>query len=166
MATEPWEDSFTQQLSSHFPISQFARFHGQDFLVTAADTVFPLTSYLKSTCGYTYLVDLTAVDRLQQLGQFEIFLILYNYASRHRLRIKTHISAEQALPSLTPLFDAANWLEREIFDLFGISFTGHPNLKRILMPDDWQGHPLRKDYSILNMDQAWVRKHLGIESGQ
>lgn len=164
MATELWEDSLTQQLSSQFPLTQFARFHGQDFLVAPAESVAPLCGQLLGVHGYSYLVELTAVHRPSE--GFELHFILYNFTSRHRLRIKTQIAEGQAFPSLTPLYAAANWLEREVFDMFGIHFTGHPNLKRILMPDDWSGHPLRKDYSILEMDQAWVKKHLGIESGQ
>ena len=75
--------------------------------------------------------------------------------------------AENERPaSLVELWPTSNWLEREIFDLFGIEFAGHPDLKRILLPDGWQGHPLRKDYDILLQDSAWVRENLGIESGQ
>ena len=73
---------------------------------------------------------------------------------------------DDACPSVTSLWGTADWLERECFDMFGIQFPGHPGLKRILLPDGWKGHPLRKDYDILKQDTDWVRENLGIESGQ
>jgi NADH-quinone oxidoreductase subunit C len=112
------------------------------------------------------LTDVTAVDYPKDSARFEIIYILYSFRMNQRVRVKTRVSEAQGVPSLVPLFDAANWLEREVFDMFGIQFTGHPNLKRILMPDDWHGFPLRKDASIIGMDQEWVQKNLGIESGQ
>ena len=75
-------------------------------------------------------------------------------------------SADASVDSLTGLWKNADWLEREVFDMFGIEFEGHPNMKRILMPDEWQGFPLCKDVNILGMDNQWVQQNLGIESGQ
>ena len=91
---------------------------------------------------------------------------LYSFTHNTRLRLKISLGAAEQAYSLTGIWPTANWLEREIFDLFGIEFLGHPGLKRILLPDEWQGHPLRKDYDILQQDTAWVRENLGIESGQ
>ena len=82
------------------------------------------------------------------------------------LRLKIPLAVDQSAASLVEIWPTANWLEREIFDMFGITFSGHPDLKRILLPEEWQGHPLRKDYDILQQDTAWVRENLGIESGQ
>ena len=73
---------------------------------------------------------------------------------------------KEQIPSVSGIWSTANWLEREVWDMFGIVFSGHPNLTRILLPDEWQGFPLRKDYDILTQDTAWIRENLGIESGQ
>ena len=73
---------------------------------------------------------------------------LYSIPHRHRLRVKVRSAQQDPVPSVTAVWPSANWLEREVFDLFGVNFEGHPDLRRILMPDDWQGHPQRKDYPL------------------
>jgi NADH-quinone oxidoreductase subunit C len=92
--------------------------------------------------------------------------ILYSFSRNERIRVKARVKEGEKPATMTTVHLTADWLEREVFDMFGIEFEGHPNMKRILMPDEWQGHPLRKDYSILGMDQKWVQENLGIESGQ
>ncbi len=95
------------------------------------------------------LVDLTCIDRYPVEPRFEVVYHLLSLTTRERLRLKTRLTSENPrLDSITGLWGGANWLEREIFDLFGVHFTDHPNLRRLLMPDDWQGHPLRKDYPL------------------
>ncbi len=97
------------------------------------------------------LSDLTAVDmlRLREAPRFDVVLQLYSLRHRTRLRLKAGIDDGQSVPSVVPIWNGANWLEREAYDMFGIQFEGHPNLKRILLAEDWsEGHPLRKDYPL------------------
>jgi NADH:ubiquinone oxidoreductase subunit C len=92
--------------------------------------------------GYDRFVDLTAVDLLSRQNRFQLIYLLYSMTRHAWLRIKTRTDAEA--PSLTATLPAINWYERELFDLFGIRFPGHPDLQRIMLPDDWQGYPLRR----------------------
>jgi NADH-quinone oxidoreductase subunit C len=97
--------------------------------------------------AFDMLTDLTCVDYLGQEPRFEIVYHLYSVAKNHRLRVKARV-AEQAceIETLCPLWASANWMEREVWDLYGVRFTGHPDLRRILLYEEFQGHPLRKDY--------------------
>jgi NADH-quinone oxidoreductase subunit C len=122
--------------------------------------------YTRDEEKFEMLSDLTAVDWPKREKRFDVVLNLYSFAKNERLRLKAHAADGEEVPSVVGVWLAADWLEREVFDMFGIVFTGHPNLKRILLPDEWQGYPLRKDYDILQQDTAWVRENLGIESGQ
>lgn len=100
---------------------------------------------------YNHLTDLTAVDmlNLRDEPRFDVVVQLYSIPRRQRLRVKCGVNDGETVPSLVPLFAGANWLERECYDMFGIVFEGHPDLRRILLPDDWdEGHPLRKDYPL------------------
>ena len=122
--------------------------------------------YTRDEEKFDMLSDLTAVDWPKREKRFDVVLNLYSFEKNERLRLKAHAGDGEQVPSTVGVWLAADWLEREAFDMFGIVFSGHPNLKRILLPDEWQGYPLRKDYDILQQDTAWVRENLGIESGQ
>ena len=168
MAATPWESDLTRALKEHFggQILEFSSYLGQNFLVAKPEAGVPILEFLKLEEDFDYLVDLTAVDYPKRDARFEVIYILYSFAKNERIRVKINV-AEGARPATaTTVHLTANWLEREVFDMFGIQFEGHPDMRRILLPEEWEGHPLRKDYSILQQDQRWVQENLGIESGQ
>lgn len=165
---EEWEGEIPTSIFSRFGsgILRAATYRDQHFFEADRDTVVPLLEILRSDFGYDYLVEETAVDYPKDEKRFELVYVLYSFARNHRIRIKTRIAETDEMPSAVPVFATANWLEREIFDMFGVRFKGHPDLRRILMPDEWQGFPLRKDYGIVQQDDRWVQENLGIEKGQ
>ncbi len=97
---------------------------------------------VRGSLGHHRFVDLTAVDRLSREDRFELVYLFYSLEQHTWLRLKSR--TDRQAPSITPLVPGANWYEREVFDLFGIEFQDHPDLRRIMLPDDWQGHPLRR----------------------
>jgi len=98
---------------------------------------------------YTMLVDLCGVDLgVEADPRFEVVYHLYSLTHRHRLRLKVRVREEEAVPSVIEIWPNANWYEREVYDMFGVRFEGHPELRRLLMPEEWEGHPLRKDYPL------------------
>jgi len=100
-------------------------------------------------CPYNFLCDITCVDWYPSEPRFEVVYHLLSHARKERVRLKVRLNGDSpAVESLTSVWPGANYFEREVFDLFGVRFTGHPNLRRILMPEDWEGHPLRKDYPV------------------
>lgn len=138
----------------------------QAIVVVAAGDLLEIARYCRDDESFNMLTDLTAVDWPKREKRFDVILNLYSFRKNERLRLKAHVGENESIASATPVWPAANWLEREAYDMFGIIFEGHPNLRRILLPDEWQGYPLRKDYDILKQDEDWVRENLGIESGQ
>lgn len=138
----------------------------QAILVVDKDKLLEIAQYIRDDETFSLLADLTAVDWPKRERRFDVVLNLYSFEKNERLRIKTHVGESEKVASVSGIWPTANWLERECFDMFGIVFDGHPELKRILLPDEWQGYPLRKDYDILQQDTAWVKENLGIESGQ
>jgi NADH-quinone oxidoreductase subunit C len=100
-------------------------------------------------CPFNYLADLTCVDWYPSEPRFEVVYHLLSILTKERVRLKARLDGSSAsIESVTSVWPGANYYEREVFDLFGVRFTGHPDLKRIMMPDDWEGHPLRKDYPV------------------
>src|SRR5580704_11738655 len=138
----------------------------QAILVVARELLVEIATYSRDQEKFDWLSDLTAVDWPKREKRFDIVLNMYSFEKNERLRLKVHAGENERVPSVQGVWTTANWEEREVYDMFGIVFEGHPELKRILLPDEWQGYPLRKDYDILKQDAAWVRENLGIESGQ
>ena len=130
-------------------IADLMWFRGELTIIVPREHLLTLVQFLASDpeLSFTYLSDVTAVDRFPIEPRFELNYHLLSMSRRDALRLRVRLPWESpAIESVMPVWPTANWHEREIFDLFGIRFEGHPNLRRMLLPDDWEGHPLRKDY--------------------
>jgi NADH-quinone oxidoreductase subunit C len=165
---EPWDSELVGKLRAQYGsgIKEASTYVGQKYLVVDSSIVYEILLRMRDDELFNYLVDVTAVHYPKREAQFDIVYILYSFHHNERVRVKTPIKDGETLRSVVGIWETANWLEREVFDMFGISFDQHPDLKRILLPDGWKGHPLRKEYPILCQDQEWVKENLGIESGQ
>ena len=145
------------RLKEQFPASilDVTEFRGEVTVTVAKNDIIAILSFLKKSLQYDQLTDVTAVDYLGK--KEERYMMVYQLLSipnKDRLRIKTPVSeADGRIETATQVWETANWLEREVFDLFGIVFENHPNLIRILMTPDWEGHPLRKDYPLQGPDR-------------
>ena len=138
---------------------------GQSFLKQKIYTVdqiqlLEIMVFLRFDQNFDYLVDLTALDYLGDESRWCLVYHLYSHQGVQLIRVKSRLEEGAIAPSVSSVWKSANWMEREVFDMFGIRFEGHPDLKRILLPHDWHGHPLRKDYDIKLQDQSWIKKHL------
>jgi len=130
--------------------------HGDHTVVVARGTLVDLLRYCRDepALAFDMLTDLTAVDYLKYPGRedgsrFEVVYHLYSLGHNHRLRVKVRVEEDDAVvPTAVPLWPIADWLEREVWDMFGVRFEGHPHLRRLLMYEEFVGHPLRKDYPI------------------
>jgi len=168
MAATPWDSDLAKEIKERFGdrIAETSTYLGQNFIVVKSDTTVPVIEYLKLDADFDYLVDITAVDWPKRAERFDVVYILYSFARNERVRVKTYIAEGYKPETVVNVHLTANWLEREVFDMFGIEFAGHPDMRRILLPEEWQGYPLRKDYGIIQQDDRWVQENLGIESGQ
>jgi NADH-quinone oxidoreductase subunit C len=124
-------------------------FRGEVTVTVKKEDVIEICNFLKKELQYNLLTDVTAVDYLGRDPRFMVVYNLYSIPNKDRLRVKAPVAETDAtIDSVIPVWTTANWLERETFDMFGIVFKNHPDLRRILMTDDWVGHPLRKDYPL------------------
>ena len=167
---EPWSSPLLEEIKQRFPdaVTEAVVFRNQPCMTLAKQSLIAVCEFLKTNEGgaYVFLTDETAVDYPKREKRFEIIYQLYSFRLNNRLRLKVMTGEGEQVPSVSRLWPAADWLEREVYDMFGVLYEGHPDLKRILLPDGWTGHPLRKDYDILKQDDAWVQANLGIPSGQ
>lgn len=165
---QPWDDEFSRRVRERFgaSVKEALSYLGQNYFVVDEASIVSICGYLKHEEQFNFLADLTAVDYPKREKRFEVIYQLYSFPRNQRLRVKAALGENETIESVTSVWAAANWLEREAFDMFGIRFNGHPDLRRILLPDEWEGHPLRKDYHIIQQDNRWVQENLHIESGQ
>jgi NADH-quinone oxidoreductase subunit C len=131
-------------------IVEEVHFRGEVTVEIRKEVLRDVLSYLKnmSEAGFETLMDLTGVDYLEPVKRTKVVYWLHNPTSYERIRIVTYVLRDESLPSVTHLWRGADWYERELYDLFGVRFDGHADLRRILMPDNWEGHPLRRDYAL------------------
>jgi NADH-quinone oxidoreductase subunit C len=164
---QPWGSPLVDKLKRQYGTGlQAWAYLGQNYLEVDRSLIPTVLQQLRDEDQFDYCVDITAVHYPQRERQFEVVWILYSFARNERMRVKAQFADGEHVPSAVSIWATANWLERETFDMFGIQFDGHPDMKRILLPDGWKGHPLRKDYGIIQQDNEWVQINLGIESGQ
>jgi NADH-quinone oxidoreductase subunit C len=132
-------------------IEEVIEFRGETTLVVPRKVLLAVAARCREDekLQFNLLTDATCVDRFPLEPRFELQYHLVSIPKKNKLRVRVKLSGDDAVvDSLVPVWPGANWLEREIFDLMGIRFTGHPDLRRILLPDDWEGHPLRRDYPV------------------
>ena len=151
-------DQIRGKISGH--ILSESEFRGEISFTIKAESIIECCSLLKNSLGFTYLVDVTIVDYLAvKFPRYEVVYLLHRFGENYEenLRIRLKVALEQdntAIDSVTSVWSGANWLEREAYDMFGITFSGHPDLRRILMPEDYEQFPLRKDFDVRDRESS------------
>jgi len=166
--TDASSHPLVKKLKSQFgeAIGDASEFVGQLSVKIAREQIVAICNYLRDDkdTQFDYLSDLTCVHYPENKeAPFEMIYNLYSISTNERVRLKSQTS-EAGVESVTSVWPAANWLEREVFDLFGVRFGNHPDLRRLLLPADWVGYPLRKDFPLEFIENAWTEKHLPVMS--
>ena len=155
--------STVEMVRKKFPqaIVETVEFRGEQTIVLKPEHLVAVCSYLQKNLKYTFLSTVTAVDWFERVPRYDVVYHLLSIPHRSELRLKVRVgergagadlSQSPSVPTVVGVWPSANWYEREVYDLFGITFAGHPDLRRILMPMDWTTHPLRKDYPLSGFD--------------
>jgi len=150
------EHAAIAKLKGKFPdsILDVVEFRGETSAIVKKDEIVAICSFLKNDEGYNFLTDLCGVDYLGKTPRFMVVYHLYNVTTHERLRLKVPVEeSDPTVDTVSGVWATANWHERECWDLMGVSFNNHPDLRRILLPADWEGHPLRKDYPLQGPDR-------------
>lgn len=135
-------------------VLETVEFRGETTVVVKKEDIVGVSAFLKNDLGFNFLTDLCGVDYMGQSPRFMVVYHLYNIGTHLRLRIKAPVEeSDPRIDTVSGIWSTANWMERETWDLMGITFNNHPDPRRILMPDDWEGHPLRKDYPVQGPDR-------------
>jgi NADH-quinone oxidoreductase subunit C len=141
-------------LREKFPqaLIETSEFRGEHTIILKPEELIAICTFLKKNLQYDFLETVTAVDWPERTPRFDVVYQLLSLSQRCYVRLKIQVGQRREkqpdVPSVTGIWPGANWYEREVYDLFGITFSGHPDLRRILMPADWEGHPLRRDYPL------------------
>ncbi len=159
------EHQLVRKLRARFDggVGEAMEFVGQVSIRIEPDRIVEVCNFLRDDpeTHFNYLSDLTCVHYPMRLeAPLEIVYNLYSIRRNERVRLKVSITESSGVDTVTGVWPTANWMEREVYDLFGVNFKNHPDLRRILLPPDWEGHPLRKDYALEFIENAWTRRHL------
>ncbi len=150
--------STVETIQAKFPqaVLDVTEFRGEHTILLKPESLVSVCTYLKKNLQYDFLETLTAVDWPERLPRFDVVYQLLSIQHQCFLRLKIQVGQRRekqpAIPTVTGVWPGANWYEREVYDLFGLTFTGHPDLRRILMPADWTTYPLRKDYPLTGFE--------------
>ena len=154
--------AFITSLQAAVPgaVQQVSHWVGDWTLIVEPRDLLRVATWLRDApeAAFDFCSDVTATDWPPRPRRFDVIYCLYSVPRKQRVRVKVRVGEEETVPTVTAIWPAANWLEREVFDMFGIRFEGHPDLRRILMPDDWQGHPERKDYPLEGPGELLMEK--------
>ena len=165
--TDATDHPLVQKVRRHFKdaVLEASEFIRQLSIRIAPSSVVAICDFLKrdTKTPFNYLTDVTCVhlpDRAE--APFEMIYNLYSISTGDRVRLNAAVGESEGIESVTSVWPAANWMEREVFDLFGVNFRNHPDLRRILLPPDWVGHPLRKEYPLEFVENNWTSTHLPV----